>query len=387
MNPMNTLNTIHFPKMAFVKQKLISSKLEKLSEAVSSALTGLILPQEIKPGQTVAVAIGSRGINQIDHVVYPCLSFLKKRGLKPFIVPGMGSHGGGTEKGQTDVLAALGITQAAMEVPISSGMEVSCIGKLPNGTSIFIGKEALSADHIVVINRIKPHTKFSGDIESGLCKMLTIGLGKAEGAVEFHRSAVHHSFRIIEDAARIILSHLPVLFGLALIEDGYGQLAHVEALSPAVLIEREKALLKDAISMMGRIPFDHLDVLIIDFFGKDISGIGMDSNITGRHRDLVGDFCTAPHAKRIFVRDLSKGSDGNGNGIGLADVTTKRLVDALNLEKTYANAIAAISAEKAAIPMYFPADRQALEVCIRTSGLDSGENARMVRLKDTASLD
>jgi len=383
---MNTFNPIDFPEMAFIKQRLISSKIENVSEAVFSALKELSLSQEIKPGQTVAVVVGSRGINQIDQVVSHCLFFLKGNGFKPFIVPGMGSHGGGTEKGQTDVLASLGITQAIMEVPILSGMEVSCIGQLPEGTPIFISKQALSADHIVVINRIKPHTKFRADIESGLCKMLTIGLGKVEGATAFHQSAVDHSFGIIENAAQIVLDRLPVLFGLALIEDGYGQLSHIEAVPPSVLIEREKALLSYAAAMMGRIPFDDLDILIIDFIGKNISGIGMDSNITGRHRDLVGDFFTAPHVKRIFVRDLSPNSDGNGIGIGLADVTTKRLVDALNLEKTYANALAAISTEKAAIPMYFPTDRQALEACMRTSGKDSGEKIRIVRIKDTASL-
>lgn len=383
---MSDLKSIQLPQMAFIKQELNTSKLKKVSDAVFSALSHINLPKETKPGDSVAVVVGSRGIDRIDRVTYHTLTFLKERGFRPFIVPGMGSHGGGTEKGQTDVLAKLGIAKTTMDVPISSEMEVSCIDRLPNGTSIYIAKSALSADRIVVINRIKPHTKFSGDIESGLCKMLTIGLGKVKGATEFHRSAVSHSFRIIEDAARIAIDRLPVLFGLGLLEDGYGQLSRVESLLPSVLVEREKALLKDATSMMGRIPFDPIDILIVDYFGKDISGIGMDSNVTGRHRDLVGDFCTAPHVKRIFVRELSPVSDGNGNGIGLADVTTKRLVDALNLEKTYVNAIAAISMEKAAIPMYFATDYQALEACIQTSGLDSAEDARMVRIKDTASL-
>jgi len=383
---MNDSGTIHFPEMAFIKQSLAKSTLTEASEAVRSALKKLVLPESVTSGQTVAVAVGSRGINQIDRVVYQCIAFLKKKGLKPFIVPAMGSHGGATANGQKEVLSRLGISDVSMGIPIEPEMAVSCIDKLPNGTKIFIAKKALSADHIVIINRIKHHTKFRAEIESGLCKMLTIGLGKAEGAAEYHREAITHSFHIIEDAARVALNRLPVLFGLGLLEDGFGQLARAEAILPSDLIEREKTLLKEAAAMMGRIPFDPLDILVIDYFGKDISGIGMDSNVTGRHRDLVGDFITTPHVKRIFVRDFSPGSDGNGNGIGLADATTDRFVNALNIEKTYANAITAISMEKAAIPMHFKNDRRALEACVRGSGHNSGEHIRMVRIRDTARL-
>ncbi|UCD90339.1 MAG: DUF362 domain-containing protein, partial [Desulfobacterales bacterium] len=239
---------------------------------------------------------------------------------------------------------------------------------------------------IIAINRIKPHTKFRADIESGLCKMLTIGLGKVAGATEFHQRAVKHSFTIIEEAAGFIIRQLNILFGIALLEDGCGKLARIEAILPTSIIDREKILLQESSAMMGRIPFDHLDILIIDQIGKDISGIGMDSNVTGRHRDIVGDFSTSPHVKRIFVRELSPNSDGNGNGIGLADVTTKRLVDTIDLQKTYINALAAISPEKAAIPIYFDTDHQAMQACARTIGVTSMEKARVVRIKDTSSL-
>ncbi len=351
-----------------------------------SSLSTVPASEVIKPGETVAVAVGSRGINRIDRVVYHCLKFLINKGLKPFIVPAMGSHGGSTADGQRAVLAKLGITESAMEVPICPEMDVIQVGKLPIGLKLFFSKKALEADHIVAINRIKPHTKFRAEIGSGLCKMLTIGLGKAEGAAEFHRCAVRHTFKVIEDATRLLINQLRILFGLALLEDGHGALAHVEAVFPSSFIERDKILLKDATAMMGRIPFDYLDILIVDYIGKDISGIGMDSNITGRHRDIVGDFYTSPHVKRIFVRDLSPASDGNGNGIGLADFTTKRLVDALDIKKTYANALTAISPEKAAIPIYFDTDRKALDLCAKTSGIDSMAKARIVRIRDTASL-
>lgn len=384
---MENSKNVTYPDMALVKQKLESSGISNLPETVMSVLSDLPVSNMVHPGETVAVAIGSRGINRIDSVALNCLGFLKELGLKPFIVPAMGSHGGGTTEGQVAVLAKLGITESSMGVPVYPDMDVAPVDRLSNGLNIFLSKRALEADHIVVINRVKSHTKFSADIESGICKMLTIGLGKATGAAEYHRCSVEHTFGIIEDAARVILKQCKILFGLSLIEDGYGKLARVEAVLPESLIEREKKLLMKATGMMARIPFDDLDVLIIDFFGKNISGIGMDSNVTGRHRDIVGDFYRTPNAKRIFVRDLSPGSDGNGNGIGLADITTKRLVDALDLKKTYLNAVTAISLEKAAIPMHFDTDRQCLDVCIKTVGLESTEKARIIRIKNTASLE
>jgi len=384
---MDNIISVQLPEVALIKQKLYRSAIPDVPYTVLESLKSLPLEDRIKPGQTVAVAVGSRGIHLIDTVVFHCLKFLKSKGLKPFIVPAMGSHGGATPDGQLNVLAKLGITEKAMGVKIIADMDVTEVGQLSSGTRIYFSQQALQADYFVAINRVKPHTKFRAPIESGLCKMLTIGMGKKKGASEFHLRAVKHSFSIIEKAAALILAKGKMLFGLALLEDGYGDLARVEALFPNALIEHEKKLLKEARSLMGSIPFDFIDVLIIDFFGKNISGIGMDSNITGRHRDIVGDFFTTPHARRIFVRDLTPESDGNGTGIGLADVTTRRLVESLDLQKTYANTLTAISPEKAAIPIYLDSDRQALDACIQTTGLDSTLDARMVRIKDTASLE
>jgi len=375
------------PDMVFVKQKLFKSVMCDIAGVLQKAFSSLSIDKNIKPYETVAVAVGSRGINCIDKVVYNCIQYLKAKSLKPFIVPAMGSHGGGTSKGQIEVLANLGITKSLMNVPVCSNMDTVCIGKLTCGTEIFFSKEALKADHIVVVNRVKPHTKFKASVESGLSKMLSVGLGKAKGAAEIHRSAVDKSFKIIEHAANYIIGKKQILFGLALLEDGYGNLAHVEVCMPESIVGMDKTLLKKAYSMMANIPFDMIDILIVDNIGKDISGIGMDSNVIGRHRDITGDFYTYPNVKRIFVRDLSPGSDGNGNGIGLADVTTKRLVDSIDFKKTYLNAITAVSPEKAAIPMYFENDKKALEVCVQTIGITDIKNVRMVRIKDTASLE
>ena len=376
-----------FPEMALVAQKLHAQKSEDISAAVETALQGLQLEMSAKAGESVAVGVGSRGISRIPLIVHQCVTFLKKRGLKPFIVPAMGSHGGNTTNGEISVLAGLGITESSMGVPIDTAGEVVDIGRLDIGISILMDRCAAAADHIVIINRVKPHTKFHGSIESGLTKMLTIGLGMRQGAAVYHRAAVQHTFAILEDAAAHILNNRSVLFGLAILEDGYQDVARICAVKPKDWFETERTLLKDARFMMPGIPFDLIDILIIDEIGKDISGIGMDSNVTGRHRDIVGNSFAAPHVKRIFVRDLSPGSKGNGNGIGLADVTTQRLVDALDLEKTYTNALTAISPEKAAIPMHFQTDRECLKACFNTIGMVKADAARIIRIKNTLTLD
>lgn len=373
--------------MAPIRQKLHAEKLEDIPEAVGKALQGLQLASLAEPGESVAVAVGSRGISHISLIVSECVKSLMDSGLKPFIVPAMGSHGGNTPEGERSALARLGITESFVDAPILAAEDVVKIGRLDVGIPILVDRCAAEADHIVVINRVKPHTKFHGPIESGLTKMLTVGLGKGEGAALYHRAAVQHTFDILQDAARNILESRSVLFGLAILEDGYRNVSRVSAVRPENWFESERTLLQEARLIMPRIPFDPIDILIIDEIGKDISGIGMDSNVTGRHRDIVGDFFTAPHVKRIFVRDLSPESDGNGNGIGLADVTTRRLVDALDLEKTYTNALTAISLEKAAIPMSFETDRECIEACLNTIGMVRPEEARIIRIKNTAKLD
>jgi len=376
-----------FPKMALVAQKLLHQPCQDISSAVQGALESLELETSAKPGESVAVGVGSRGISQIPLIVYECVKFLKEQGLKPFIVPAMGSHGGNTRNGEVSVLASLGITESSMGVPIDTAGEVVEIGSLDIGIPILMDRCAAEANHIVVINRVKPHTKFHGPIESGLTKMLTVGLGKGQGAAVYHQAAVQHTFAILEDAADRILKSRSVLFGFAILEDGYQNVTRICAVRPKDWFEAERSLLKDARLMMPRIPFDLIDILIIDEIGKDISGIGMDSNVTGRHRDIVGNCFTAPHVKRIFVRDLSPGSKGNGNGIGLADVTTQRLVDGLDLKKTYTNALTAISPEKAAIPMLFQTDRECLETCLNTIGMVKPDSARTIRIKNTLTLD
>jgi len=376
-----------FPDIALVRQKLHAEELQDVPAAVGTALAAVHLPSAAKYGESVAVCVGSRGISQISLIVSECVKHLTKNGFKPFIVPAMGSHGGNTPEGERSVLSRLGIDESRLKVPILPTKEVVRIGTLNIGIPILMDRGAAEADHIVVINRVKPHTKFHGTIESGLTKMLTVGLGKGKGAATYHRAAVQHTFGILHDAARHILEECSVLFGLAILEDGYNNVSRVRAVGPENWHQAESKLLEDARMMLPRIPFDPIDILIVDEIGKEISGIGMDSNVTGRHRDLVGDFFTPPHAKRIFVRNLSRNSDGNANGIGLADVTTQRLVDSIDFEKTYQNALTAISPEKAAVPMHFETDRECVETCLNTIGMVQPEAARIVRIRNTANLE
>lgn len=376
-----------FPETALVRQNLHAEELQDIPAAVGTALEAFDLPSATKPGESVAVCVGSRGISQISLIVSECVKHLTNNGLKPFIVPAMGSHGGNTPEGERSVLARLGIDESRVKVPILPTEDVVRIGTLNIGIPILMDKGAAEADHIVVINRVKPHTKFHGPIESGLTKMLTVGLGKGKGAATYHRAAVQHTFSILHDAARHILEACSVLFGLAVLEDGYNNVSQIRAVGPQNWHQAERKLLEDARVMVPRIPFDPIDILVVDEIGKEISGIGMDSNVTGRHRDIVGDFFTPPHVKRIFVRSLSSESDGNANGIGLADVTTQRLVDAIDFEKTYQNARTAISPEKAAVPMHFETDQECVETCLNAIGMVQPEAARIVRIKNTATLE
>lgn len=384
---MNPKNSVKYPQMARVKQTLYTSSLTDIEGAVAGALRDC--PDLIRPekGATVALAVGSRGIDAIDRITAACAAFFKNSGCLPFIVPAMGSHGGATPEGQEKILADLGITEAYMGVPVKSDMSTASIGRLECGMNIFMARTALTADYIFPVNRVKPHTKFMAEIESGLAKMLVVGLGKADGAAETHRYAVGHTFEIIRQAAEYIIGQGRVLGGLAVVENGRGRVARVKAVSASSLIEEEKKLLAEAYEKMARIPFDGVDILVVDRIGKDISGIGMDSNVTGRHRDITGDFFTAPHVKRIFVRDLSPASGGNANGIGLADFTTTRLVNAIDREKTFINAMAAISPEKAAIPMAFASDREAIFAAAAGCGLASPQDARLIRIQDTRHLE
>ncbi|OGP90497.1 MAG: hypothetical protein A2156_05615 [Deltaproteobacteria bacterium RBG_16_48_10] len=376
------------PRIYRIRQIFGRPVIKDIKGTVESELKRLSLEKRVKPGQRVAVTAGSRGIANIADILRATINFFQSLGAQPFFFPAMGSHGGATAEGQVALLARYHIRESFMGVPILSSMEVVEIGKTEDGVPVYTDKYAFEADHIVVINRIKPHTKFKASIESGLLKMMAIGMGKQKGADYYHKAALHHTFiKIIADAGRIVMERAPILCGLGIIENGYDETAKIVALLPGDIETEEQKLLAEAKRMMPRLPFNEIDLLIVDEIGKDISGVGIDPNVTGRNRDLLGIFPHPTNIKRIFVRDLTMNTNGNANGIGLADITTKRLVDKIDYQATYMNAITGISLEKAAVPMHFETDRKAIEVALGSIGLTPPEKSRIVRVKNTLHLD
>jgi len=379
---------MNLPQMAMLAQAFDRQRLRDIPAEIKKELAGLGLKNKVKTGDAVAITGGSRGIAHIDVITRAIIDELRELGARPFIFPAMGSHGGATDQGQVKVLENLGITAAAMGCPICSSMEVVYLGDASDGYPIYVDKYASEADHIVVVNRVKAHTKFEGPIESGLMKMMAIGMGKHKGAEYYHSAAVKLTFqRIVENVGLEVIRRCPVLFGLGIVENAYHQTCRIKALPPEAIFEGEKKLLTISKQRMARLPFDEIDVLVIDQIGKDVSGTGMDTKVTGRNRDILGDFITSPRIKRIFVRDLTDDTEGSAIGIGYADFTTTRLVNRMDRPKTYVNCLTAISPEKGAIPMYFDTDREALEACFNTIGDIPIEQVRLVHIKNTLVLE
>jgi hypothetical protein len=370
-----------------IRQRFDNMQVENIEETVKAALRQLSLTG-VKPGHRVAITAGSRGIANFADILKAVVSFLQAMDAQPFIFPAMGSHGGATADGQLAVLEQLGITESYLKAPILSSMDAVEIARTGDDVPVYVDKNALAADHIVVVNRVKSHTKFKGPIESGLMKMMAIGMGKLKGAELYHKAAVQYTFpKIIADAARLVIQKTPVVFGLGIVENAFGKTAMVEAMEPSVIERREKELLLLSKKMMAKLPFNDIDLLIVDEMGKDISGVGIDPNVTGRNRDLLEGFDHPVQVKRLFVRDLTAKSKGNAIGVGLTDITTTRLVNKIDYAVTYKNCITGISLEKAAVPMHFDTDREAIEVCLGSIGLIPAEKSRIVRIQNTNRLE
>ncbi|HET6284695.1 MAG TPA: lactate racemase domain-containing protein [Polyangia bacterium] len=376
-----------FPHMTSLRQEFASAPALDIAAAVERGWT---LP--VRAGSTVAIAVGSRGIARIDEVVRAVICRLRAAGAQPFIVPAMGSHAGATAAAQAELLAGCGISEAALGVPVRASMEVKVIGQTEDGVPVHMAAEALAADGIVVINRIKPHTDLHGPIESGLLKMIAVGLGKQIGAGAFHAGVARFGFsRVVLQVARISLAKAPVLGGVALVENQRHQLARLEVLPADRIVEGEQSLLEHAKELMPRIPFDDIDLLIVDSMGKNISGAGMDPNVIGRSSSgYVSTLTQAgprrPFVRRLFVRELTPESHGNATGLGLADFATTRLVKAIDSGATYTNALTSLSVLSAKIPIHFDSDREVLANALATLAIDDARTARVVRIRDTLSL-
>jgi hypothetical protein len=370
--------------MVRVKQQFGGPMLADVAAGVREALGAVALP--VQAGQTVALTVGSRGIVNLDVIVRATVDHLQALGARPFIIPAMGSHGGGTADGQRAVLEHYGVTEAAMGCPIRATMDVVQVGEV-QGLPIWMDRYAAEADWVGVLNRVKPHTGFTGELGSGLLKMMTIGLGKHRGAVQAHRANIRLGYEtMITALGREMLRTARIAFGLGVVENGYDETALVRAVLPADLEAGERALLRQAKAWMARLPFDPIDLLIVDEMGKDVSGTGMDTNVIGRHATFFERPFTSPRITFIVACDLTPNSYGNASGIGLADFTTRRLADKIDWEPTYVNALTACSPGGPKLPAVCDTARDAIAVALACLGLPRIEDARVVRIQNTLRL-
>jgi hypothetical protein len=368
-----------YPAMYRIRQDFDVKSIEDLTGVVEDLFAQFEPGENVKEGQKVAVGVGSRGTHDLALLVKAAVKCLKKMGLDPYVIPAMGSHGGGTAEGQAHVLAELGITETTMGVPIVSSMEVVSLGRLESGAEVFFAKDALEADHVVMINRVKPHTVFRGEVESGLCKILAVGCGRQKGASNMHKFDLG---RNIVPAARMILNKVPVLCGLAVTENAAGGTYSVKLATPEEFVSVDRELLEEAWRLFPRLPLDDLDILLLNEMGKDISGAGMDPNVIGFWRREGGP--RQPDYRTLVVLDLTPASHGNATGIGMADLTTRHVVDKIDIQATYLNALTSRVLRSVRLPMAVENDRRALEVALEQ--VSDVKAVRMARIKNTLSL-
>jgi hypothetical protein len=368
------------PPFYRIQQRFDVSTVADVAAAVRDEFSKFDWGNKIRPGQSVAVGVGSRGTHDLKILVVSTVACLKSIGLKPFVIPAMGSHGGGTAEGQTRVLAELGITQDAVGAPIVSNMDVVSLGRIESGAEVFFAKDALDADHIVVINRVKPHTAFRSEVESGLCKILAVGCGRQKGAANMHRYDLGQT---IVPAARLIIQQASVLCGLAVTENALGATHSLKLAQPEEFPGLDREFLKIAWTLLPKLPVDDLDILLVDEMGKNVSGAGMDPNVIGFWRRDGGP--RRPDYRILVVLDLTPHSHGNATGIGMADLTTRRVVDHIDWEATYLNAFTSGVLRSARMPIPVENDRLAVEAAwYRTP--DPG-GVRMVRIVNTGELE
>lgn len=378
------LKDIPVPRVVRIRQRFDSTKLENPVQVLEQDLAKPGALDSIKPGQQVAVAVGSRGIANIAAITTATVAAIKKVGAHPFIVPCMGSHGGATAEGQKEVLQHLGITEESAGAPIRSSMEVVKLDELPNGLPVYVDRYASEADAIVVINRVKPHTAFRGRIESGMLKMIAIGLGKQKGAEACHQMGFKYMAENVPAMANVMMGKLPIVFGVALVENAYDETCRVEVLTAAEMEAREEVLLEEAKSRLPKILFDQIDVLVIDYIGKNISGDGMDPNITGRYPTPYAH--GGPDVTKMVVLDLTPETKGNANGVGTADFTTQRLVDQMDRPATYANGLTSTVCAPTKIATTLDNQLLAVKAAVKTCNILDYTTCRLVRIRDTLHL-
>ena len=381
------LGGVYIPKMARVRQRFPRPQIkpEAIPETIFQLLEEDKFSEKIQPGMSVCITAGSRGIANIALITRTLVEYCIKRGAKPFIVPAMGSHGGALAEGQREILAALGITEETMGCPIRATMETVKVGETEEGHSVRIDKYAAAADAIIVSCRIKPHTGFRGPYESGIMKMMAIGLGKQEGAEACHGVGAKHMARMVPMFGRVIRDNAPIAFALATIENAYDETAKLIALTPDEFDEMEPVYLKEAFANMPRLLFDSCDLLIVDWIGKNISGDGMDPNVTGAFGTPYAS--GGIDAKRICALRLTEESHHSAVGMGLADAISKKLWEQVDLDVTYPYAITSTVLEPVKIPPIMENDRLAIQLCLHTANEMDRNAPRIIRISNTLSLE
>lgn len=372
------------PKMIRIRQNFERTALTDIPGEVRRELEQEKILEAVRPGMRIAVTVGSRGISNLKTIIRELCEILKERGAKPFIVPAMGSHGGATAEGQRSIVEGYGITEEYLGVPILSSMEVTYIGKTDEGQPVYIDKNAAEADGIAVVGRVKAHTDFRGPYESGIMKMMTIGLGKQYGAENFHRTGPKYMAHNIPLYGNAIRKNVSVLFALGIVENAYDETCILKAMTNEEIPVIEPQLLEQSKALMGKIYFDSTDVLIVDQIGKDISGDGMDPNVTGTFSTPYAS--GGLKARKRVVLDLTKDTHGSMMGLGMADATTQRCFDHCDLYASYANALTCTLFHCAKIPMILQSDKDAIQACLKYCGDNEKEHPRVIRIKDTLHL-
>lgn len=388
---MSLLDVQTFPRMFTVQQEFPRPAPLEIPAVVAAQVARV--RDRLPAGGRVAVTVGSRGIANFRGIVRATLDALKAAGVQPFILPAMGSHGGATPEGQRRILADYGITEETMGVPIEAAMATLEVGRTADGVPAYTSTVALEADGIVVLNRVKPHTDyFSRTLGSGLIKMMVVGMGKHEGAANFHRTAVHRGYEeTLRLLGQVVLREAPILFGLALVEHQHHDTARIEAVVPEHIEAREAELFAEAAALLPKLPVDEADLLVVDQIGKNISGPGMDPNVIGRHAHhystlLQNAFNVSPFIRRIYVRGLTAETHGNAIGVGLADAVHVRLVRETDAESTFVNVRTSLTLHNAKMPMHFPNDRAALAALLDSLALEDPRQARVLRIRNTLDL-
>ncbi len=378
------LQGVSLPKVARIRQTFSNEQLRDIPKEICKALKRPGTLDRIQAGEKVAISVGSRGIDNLPIIVHTLVTEIHRRGAEVIIIPAMGSHGGATAEGQKEILLRLGIVPEGVGAEIVSSLDVNMIGVLADGIPVYLSKDALETDHIVLLNRIKPHTAFRGPIESGLVKMLTIGLGKQKGAEVCHARGFEYMAQTLVEMGSLLLEKSKVTFGLGIVENAYDQTYSITAIPAELLMEEEPKLLKQAKSLMPSLPINQLDVLVIDEIGKDISGDGMDPNITGRYPTPYAH--GGPEVAKMALLDLTERSHGNANGIGTADFVTSRLVGKMDLEQTYPNALTSTVTGPVKIPLTLGSDFDVIRAAVKTCNANNPNKIRLVRIKNTLRI-